>query len=155
MAGRQKQREDLIRLASEPDLEERILDLLERGKAFTHVHRETGISKAAFNKWIDAPDKAALVAAARARAADNLVAETLDIADTADPEETNHARLRIQARQWVAERWNKAAYGQQKAEVSINLNGLHFEALKARSAASATVLDAEPVSPKIETLDDL
>ena len=68
---------------------------------------------------------------ARAKAADHLVAETIEIADQTDIEEVNKARLRVTTRQWVAERWNPAAYAQNKMpSVQVNLSGMRLDVLR-------------------------
>ena len=46
-------------------------------------------------------------------------------------EESQKTRLRIQTRQWVAERWNAPAYAQNKGQnVSISIAGLRLDALR-------------------------
>ena len=53
------------------------------------------------------------------------------IADDTDIEEVNKARLRVQTRQWVAERWNPASYAQNKMpSVQVNLSGMRLDALR-------------------------
>lgn len=74
---------------------------------------------------------------ARARGAHRLNDETIAIADglTAEnttPVDIGAARLRISARQWTAERWNAAEFGQAKGtSVSISIGQLHLQALLA------------------------
>ena len=59
------------------------------------------------------------------------MAETIEIADETDIEEVNKARLRVQTRQWVAERWNPQAYAQSKQpSVQVNLSGMRLDALR-------------------------
>jgi hypothetical protein len=80
------------------------------------------------------------------RAAHDLVDEALEIADNADPEYVQKAKLQVQTRQWTAERWNRKDYGQAKAEVAISISGLHIEALKRRH--SDAPIDVTDVVPK-------
>jgi hypothetical protein len=83
------------------------------------------------NVWLSKPENVELVSRARVRAADLMVSDALDIADSASIEEVNLAKLRIQTRHWTAERWNAPAYAQQKGQqVSINIQGMRMDALR-------------------------
>lgn len=143
MAGTTKKRLDLVRIQTEPGLVDRIIELAEAGTPIARICGETGLSKAALYKWQDSsPEHADLFTRARALAAHALVDEALEIADNADPEYVQKAKLQVQTRQWTAERWNRKDYGQAKAEVAISISGLHIEALKRRH--SDEVIDVEP-----------
>ena len=77
------------------------------------------------------PEQEGFLSRVRARAADNLVGQMIEIADETEIEEVNKARLRVQTRQWVAERWNPAAYAQNKMpSVQVNLSGMRLDALR-------------------------
>lgn len=129
MAGRPKYNADMVlldQLGQDP-----VLERLEAGKSLTTICRELAVSKRALNDWLDKPEHAGLASRARARAADQLAAEVLEIADSAAPEEVNLARLRTDVRKWVAAKWNPAAYGEQRGpSVVINVGDLHLRALK-------------------------
>jgi hypothetical protein len=163
MAGTTKKRLDVARLQTEEGLVDLVVSMAESGSPIARICEATGLSKQALYAWQDSsPEHAELFARARARAAHDLVDETLTIADEADPEETQKAKLRIQARQWAAERWNRKDYGQAKAEVAISISGLHIEALKRRHAGDAQdIMDVEPkpvvelAAPTQEELDSL
>ena len=72
-----------------------------------------------------------LASRARAKAADDMVAESILIADETSVEEVQKARLRVQTRQWVAERWNPTAYAQSKQPtLQVNLSGMRLDALR-------------------------
>ncbi len=151
MAGLKKKHGDVARLMAEPELVAQVVEMAEAGRPISEICYATGICKRALYLWQDSsPEHADLFARARAKAAHVLVDETLTIADEADPEETQKAKLRIQARQWAAERWNRKDYGQAKAEVAISISGLHIEALKRRHAdAPHDVTDVQP-KPVVE-----
>jgi hypothetical protein len=69
---------------------------------------------------------------ARARSSYSMADDALAIADEAKPEDAVVARLRVQSRQWTAERFNPGAFGQSKGvNVSISVGGLHLQALQA------------------------
>ena len=146
MAGTTKKRTDLVRIKADPQLVDTIVHMAEAGKTMSQICYATGLCKTAIYAWQDqTPEHAELFARARARAAHDLVDEALEIADNADPEEIQKAKLRVQTRQWTAERWNRKDYGQAKAEVAISISGLHIEALKRRhSDAPHDVTDVVP-----------
>jgi len=79
-----------------------------------------------------------MIARARAKAADELACETLAIADSADPEHAAHARVRIQTRQWLAEKWKPSVYGAKQAQVQVNIHSMRMDALR-----HAEVIDVE------------
>jgi hypothetical protein len=129
MAGQKKKQEDLRVLGSIPI--EHIVTMFEAGKSQTRICKDLGIGRRALEIWCDAPENEHKIARARARAADNLACETLEIADAAAPEESNVARVRIQTRQWIAERWKPSVYAQQRGpSVSISIGGLRLDALR-------------------------
>ena len=77
------------------------------------------------------PEQEGFLIRARARAADELVGQMIDIADDTDYQEVQKAKLRVQTRQWVAERWNPQAYAQTKQPtVQVNLAGMRLDALR-------------------------
>jgi hypothetical protein len=71
---------------------------------------------------------------ARARSSYSLSDEAKSIADDVneDPAAVAKARLRVQQRQWSAERFNAAAFGSKSTQnVSISVTALHLDALRA------------------------
>ena len=90
-----------------------------------------GIGRYALENWGQIEEHSNNIARARASAADNLACETLDIADGTAPEHAQIARVRIQTRQWLAEKWKPSQYGVQKStNVQINLSGVRMDALR-------------------------
>jgi hypothetical protein len=148
MAGTPKFHSDMKMLSKLP--EDMIWAMIEGGKSLTEICIEMGISRKALERWIDENDPDGdKIARARARAADELVTETLSIADRSDPEHAAHTRVRIQARQWVAERWNRKAYGTQSGpQININVQDLRMNAL--RHVEVVEDLSTE-VTPKLST----
>ena len=129
MAGQKKKHADMALLDSLP--KEQIQALFEAGASEAKICYQLGIGKKALHEWLDRPEQEGFLYRARAKAADHLVAETIEIADETDIEEVNKARLRVQTRQWVAERWNPQAYAQSKQpSVQVNLSGMRLDALR-------------------------
>jgi hypothetical protein len=129
MAGQKKKHADLALLDTLP--KEQVQNLFEAGLSETRICVQLGVSKKALTEWIDRPENEGFLSRVRARAADHLVSETIEIADETSIEEVQKARLRVQTRQWVAERWNPAAYAQNKMpSVTVNLANLRLDALR-------------------------
>jgi hypothetical protein len=89
-----------------------------------------GIGRRALEQWIEDTDPT-IIARARAKAADKLAVETLDIADSMADSNPQRDVQRIRTRQWLAERWDQKTYGLQKAaSVNINIQDLRMAALR-------------------------
>ena len=136
MAGRPKMRRDLELLEELP--EDMVFAMFEAGKPISAICYELGIGRRALEKWIEANDRDDMIARARAKAADELACETLAIADSADPEHAAHARVRIQTRQWLAEKWKPSVYGTKQAQIQVNIHSMRMDALR-----HAEVIEAE------------
>ena len=128
MAGRPKFREDMALLEDLPD--DMIVSMFEVGKSQTQICYELGIGRRALEQWIEDTDPT-IIARARAKAADKLAVETLDIADSMADSNPQRDVQRIRTRQWLAERWDQKTYGLQKAQqININVQDLRMAALR-------------------------
>ena len=128
MPGRPKFRQDMALLEDLPD--DMIVSMLEAGKSQTQICYELGIGRRALEQWIEDTDPS-IIARARAKAADKLAVETLDIADSMADSNPQRDVQRIRTRQWLAERWDQKTYGLQKAaSVNINIQDLRMAALR-------------------------
>ena len=128
MAGRPKFREDMALLEDLPD--DLIVSMFEAGKSQTQICYEMGIGRRALEQWIEDTDPS-IIARARAKAADKLAVETLDIADSMADSNPQRDVQRIRTRQWLAERWDQKTYGLQKAaSININIQDLRMAALR-------------------------
>ncbi len=99
MAGRPKFREDMALLEDLPD--DMIVSMFEAGKSQTQICYEMGIGRRALEQWIEDTDPT-IIARARAKAADKLAVETLDIADSMADSNPQRDVQRIRTRQWLA-----------------------------------------------------
>lgn len=150
MAGRPMKQAGLALL--EQLGEEPIIARLEAGKSIEAISKEMGITRAALNAWLDKPEHAGLASRARARAADQLAAEVLEIVDAATPETVNVARLQVDGRKWVAAKWNPAAYGDTKGpQVVVNIGDLHLRALK---QSPVITVESTPLDADVTDSDD-
>ena len=128
MPGRPKFRQDMALLEDLPD--DMIVSMFEVGKSQTQICYELGIGRRALEQWIEDTDPS-IIARARAKAADKLAVETLDIADSMSDSNPQRDVQRIRTRQWLAERWDQKTYGLQKAaSVNINIQDLRMAALR-------------------------
>lgn len=143
MAGNKKKHADLALLDTLP--RDQIQNLFEAGVSETKICLKLGVSKKALHEWLELPAQEGFLSRVRARAADHLVGEMLDIADETDYQEVQKAKLRVQTRQWVAERWNPASYAQNKMpSVTVNLANMRLDALR-----HAEVIEAELPTGKL------
>jgi hypothetical protein len=129
MPGTPKKWEDVKLLNEMP--EDMILTMIEAGKSIAEICIDLGVSKRAFDIWIDENDMSSKITRARTLAADLMACATIKIAD--EIEETNPARpvQRIRTRQWLAERWDPKTYGQQKAaQITVNVQDMRLAALR-------------------------
>ena len=128
MAGRPKFRQDMELLEELPD--DMIVSMLEVGKSQTMICYELGIGRRALEQWIEDTDPT-IIARARAKAADKLAVETMNIADSMADSNPQRDVQRIRTRQWLAERWDQKTYGLQKAQqININVQDLRMAALR-------------------------
>jgi hypothetical protein len=131
MPGRPKRTVDLARLTEDESLGELVWARLEEGVAYSRICMETGLCKAALLEWLDREENAERTSRARARAAASLADEALEIAD-----ESGDAKLRIGQRNWIAERFDRARFGQKlDVQHSGSFTHQHLHALQQAAAA--------------------
>lgn len=143
MAGNPKRTLDRARLVEDAALQELVWTRLQEGVSYARICIETGLGKAALLEWLDAEENAERALRARARAAAALADEALDIAD-----ESGDAKLRISQRNWIAERFDRARFGQKvEVEHKGSITHQHLVALQQAAAQrqGKAIAHAEPV----------
>ena len=112
-----------------------IVDRLSQGETVLGLARTLGISHTAFYDWVDRGGEArtAALARARARGGQSLAEETLEIADSATPQEAQVAKLRVDTRRWLASKMNEEYSDKQQPLVNIDLGSMALDALRKRS----------------------
>ena len=112
-----------------------IVDKLSQGETVLGLARTLGISHTAFYDWVDrgGEARAAALARARARGGQSLAEETLEIADSATPQEAQVAKLRVDTRRWLASKMNEEYSDKQQPLVNIDLGSMALDALRKRS----------------------
>ena len=116
-----------------------ILDRLSEGETILSLARSLKVSHTAFYDWIDrgGEARASALARARARGGRSLAEETLEIADSASPQEAQVAKLRVDTRRWLASKQAPDEYGdKQQPLVNIDLGSMALDALRKRSIVS-------------------
>ena len=116
-----------------------IIDKLSAGETVLGLARTLGISHTAFYDWVDrgGEARAAALARARTRGGQSLAEETLEIADSATPQEAQVAKLRVDTRRWLASKMAPDEYGdKQQPLVNIDLGSMALDALRKRSITS-------------------
>ena len=112
-----------------------VFDHISQGKTVDSVIKALGVSIGGFYKWIDRDAKRGeLLMRARARGGQSLAEQTLEIADTATPQEAQVAKLRVDTRRWLASKMDPDNYGdKQQPLVNIDLGSMALDALRKRS----------------------
>jgi len=113
-----------------------IVDRISQGETVLGLARTLGISHTAFYDWVDrgGEARAAALARARTRGGQSLAEQTLEIADSASPQEAQVAKLRVDTRRWLASKMAPDEYGdKQQPLVNIDLGSMALDALRKRS----------------------
>lgn len=112
-----------------------LFDHISQGKTIDSVIKSMDISIGGFYKWIEKDAKRGeLLARARTRGGRSLAEQTLEIADSASPQEAQVAKLRVDTRRWLASKQAPDEYGdKQQPLVSIDLGSMALDALRKRS----------------------
>jgi len=132
--------------------------LAELARELTKDSGET-ISPGVISSWVNSTKEfKAKIDAARALAAHVLAESSISVVEElagteVTKEEIALAKARSDTRQWLASKWNRAAYGNDVAQVNLQVNmpGQHLEALKRRAQIKASTPAALPPSePDVE-----
>ena len=159
MAGKPKRTADRAILAFlTPQAAAAIWADISDGRPLHQVAERAGVSRFTLAEWLDSPDREQLYKRARAKSATVLAESTIQIADNGAAEsapDPARDKLRIQARQWLAARWDRHQYGdRQDTGVTINVQSLHLDALRRRPAADAPLhIDAEVAASNPLTIE--
>jgi len=111
--------------------EEGVLDMVcgmvSDGESLSDVSKVEGVPYSVMWRWLGGkPERMAAYKAALEARADKEAHETLRIADGAGVDDVQVAKLRVEARKWVASKWGNAQYGdklqvQQQAVPVLNI----------------------------------
>ena len=111
-----------------------VFDHISQGKTVDSVIKALDVSIGGFYKWIERDAKRGeLLARARTRGGQSLAEQTLEIADSASPQEAQVAKLRVDTRRWLASKMNEEYGDKQQPLVNIDLGSMALDALRKRS----------------------
>jgi hypothetical protein len=111
-----------------------VFDHISQGKTVDSVIKALNVSIGGFYKWIDRDAKRGeLLTRARTRGGQSLAEQTLEIADSATPQEAQVAKLRVDTRRWLASKMNEEYGDKQQPLVNIDLGSMALDALRKRS----------------------
>ena len=104
------------------------------GMTVSKLCETLGLAQRTFYDWIERPpSRSETLTRARELAAHALADQTLEIADSATPEDVQVAKLRTDIRLKLAARHNRAYFGESQSPlVSIDLGSLALDALRRR-----------------------
>jgi len=86
-----------------------------------HVCSTHAIDPKQFYRWLESSESVRQqYARAKEKAADKMADEIVEIADNATPQDAHVARLKVDARKWVAAKLLPKKYGDRPAEVNVN-----------------------------------
>ena len=112
-----------------------VWDQLGSGMLVMTLCDQLGVSTSAFHRWVErgGPERTALYTRAREAAAHTLAEQTISIADQADRDTVQVAKLRSDNRWRMAAKLNPDVYGDKQAPlVNIDLAGITLDALRKR-----------------------
>lgn len=157
MAGRPNLNADRHALAHMyPKDFDAILHDIDEGLTLRQVADNAGVGRAALTEWLEADREGRLERynRARVRKATELADQTIEIADNgADTSAPDPARdkLRIQARQWLASRWDRTTYGERSvAGVEVNVANLYLNAMRNVQPGDSSAVTIEHAPPSAD-----
>ena len=114
-----------------------MFEMVARGMTKRRMLELLNISSESFDRWVKkSAERAATYSRAREAGADALADETLQIADEAEPQTAQVAKLRIEARKWLAGKMNPAVYGEKAGTtVNLSLGDMALDTLRRRSTS--------------------
>ena len=121
-----------------------VFALIADGKPITHIANDMEITTIEFYAWAEkTPERSRALAHARELAAHRLAEQGLEIVDNATPQTANLANIQSKYRQWLAGKWNQQAYGENKAQVNVqvNITDAHLMANRYRETVNAVNVD--------------
>ena len=103
--------------------EDAILEKIASGVLTTDLINELGVGWKVWGRWLRASNgREQRVEEARQQAAHYFAARAVKTAQSADAGSVNVARLQVDTDKWIASKFNRDAYDQRQAGLSVNLN---------------------------------
>jgi hypothetical protein len=113
---------------------EEVYEWIARGESINSISDRLGVARTGVHAWMNRPEHTEHIARARRIKAAGLVDDSMLIADNADPQTVQVAKLRAETRRWIASRLDREAWGDERGpQVAIQINGLHVDSLRVRN----------------------
>lgn len=119
------------------------------GETLADVARDYNTSRSVIQQWFARdPERREALRRARVLAASAFADQAITIADTADAQNVQVAKLRIETRRWLASRMDPEQYGERPTTaVQVNIGALHLDSLrKVNTTPELTVSASESTS---------
>lgn len=101
------------------------------GASIRKIAEKYEVSKSDLHRFLSLPEHKAQYEAAKQERALTFAEEVIGIADDSNPGEHQHAKLRINSRQWLASKLDPATFGDTKSPlVNISITEAHLAALR-------------------------
>ena len=115
--------------------EDAIIEFIASGGTISALCKILGVGNTTFDRWVERGGEArqAAYARARVRAGQSLAEQTIDIADNANPQEAQVAKLRVETRRWLASKLSEEFSDKQQPLVNIDLGSMALDALRKRN----------------------
>lgn len=101
----------LAQFQQDPKFLDMVWQRVIEGQSLGQMATSLGLPKTKFIRWISDEHLEEYERALR-MGADEYAHDLVEIADKSDPEEAAKTKLRIEARRWLASRWDKGRYGE-------------------------------------------
>jgi len=107
------------------------------GEPLKTVAETIGVSRQVLSGFLNSERNRDGLRAAREQAAHVFAEEALAISDAATPQDVQVAKLRVDTRRWIASKWDRALYGDDRNPlVNISVANLHLDSLRRRDEGS-------------------
>ena len=127
--------------------EDAALEYIANGGTTSALCKVLGVGNTTFDRWVEKGGETRMAAYARARvrAGQSLAEQTIDIADAANPQEAQVAKLRVDTRRWLAGKLNDDYSDKPAPLVNIDLGSLALDALRHRVVTPVNGIDKDTI----------
>jgi transposase-like protein len=127
--------------------EDAILEYIANGGTTSALCKVLGVAVTTFDRWVDrgGETRRSAYAQARARGGQSLAEQTIEIADAANIQEVQLAKLRCDRRAWLAGKVNVDYSDKPAPLVNIDLGSLALDALRHRIVTPVNGLDKDTI----------
>ena len=126
-----------------------LIERIANGETILALATEMGFSRDLLSVFLNRDETQEAVRSARARSAAAMAEKALEIADTNPPEFAPKTRWQIEARRWLASKYDPETFAEKSGvAVNITIGGLHMESLRRRPVQALPdpqVIDIEPL----------